>query len=54
MPSTHYSQKEDWTTKYKLTTETNVDMLNYINYLILPNPKQFVLNDYKPNNTYRK
>ena len=38
----------------KLTTETNVDMLDDINYLILSNPKQFVFNDYKTNNTYGK
>jgi hypothetical protein len=38
----------------KLTTETNVDMLNDINYLILSNPKQFVFNDYKTNNTCGK
>ena len=38
----------------KLTTETKVDMLNDINYLILSNPKQFVFNDYKTNNTYGK
>jgi hypothetical protein len=38
----------------KLTTETNVDMLNDINYLILSNPKQFVFNDYKTDKTYGK
>jgi hypothetical protein len=38
----------------KLTTETNVDMLDDINYLILSNPKLFVFNDYKTNNTYGK
>ena len=37
-----------------LTTETNIDDLNDINYLILSNPKQFVFNDYKTNNTYGK
>ena len=38
----------------KLTTETNVDMLNDINYLILSNPKQFVFNAYKTDKTYGK
>jgi hypothetical protein len=38
----------------KLTTETNVDMLNDINYLILSNPKPFVFNDYKTDNTHGK
>jgi hypothetical protein len=38
----------------KLTTETSVDKLNDINYLILSNPKQFVFNDYKTYNTYEK
>jgi hypothetical protein len=31
-----------------------VDKLNDINYLMLSNPKQFVFNDYKTNNTYGK
>jgi hypothetical protein len=38
----------------KLTTETNVDTLNDINYLIVSNPKQFVFNDYKTDKTYGK
>ena len=38
----------------KLTTETSVEKLNDINYLMLSNPKQFVFNDYKTNNTYGK
>ena len=38
----------------KLTTETSIDKLNEINYIILSNPKQFVFNDYKTNNTYGK
>ena len=38
----------------KLTTETSVDKLNDINYLILSSPKQFVFNDYKTHNTYGK
>jgi hypothetical protein len=36
----------------KLTTGTNVVMLNDVHYLILSNPKQFVFHDYKTNNTY--
>ena len=38
----------------KLTTETNVDMLNDFNYLILSSPKIFVFNDYKTYATYGK
>jgi hypothetical protein len=38
----------------KLTTETNVDSLNDINYLMLSHPKQFIFNDYKTYNTYGK
>ena len=38
----------------KLTTETSVDKLNDINYLVLSNPKQFIFNDYKTYNTYGK
>jgi len=38
----------------KLTTETNIDKLNDINYLVLSNPKQFIFNDYKTYNTYGK
>jgi hypothetical protein len=38
----------------KLTTETSVGKLNDIYHLMLSNPKQFVFNDYKTNNTYGK
>ena len=38
----------------KLTTETSMDKLNDINYLVLSNPKQFIFNDYKTYNTYGK
>ena len=38
----------------KLTTDTSVDKLNDINYLVLSHPKQFVFNDYKTYNTYGK
>jgi hypothetical protein len=38
----------------KLTTVISVDKLNDINDLMLSNPKQFVFNDYKTNNTSGK
>jgi len=38
----------------KLTTETSIDKLNDINYLVLSNPKEFVFNDYKTYKTYGK
>jgi hypothetical protein len=38
----------------KPTTETKVDMLNDIVYLIPSNSKQFVFNDHNTNNTYGK
>lgn len=38
----------------KITTETSLDKLNDINYLVLSSPKLFVFNDYKTNNSYGK
>jgi hypothetical protein len=48
------SRREEWRS-VKLTTETNINKLNDINYLIISkSPKEVVFNDYKTSRKYGK
>lgn len=48
------SRREEWRS-VKLTTETNINKLNDINYLIIStNPKQIIFNEYKTYKKYEK